>query len=118
MLDDETKAQVDPEMIVEENEVLEQERVAIPADWRQHYPNQFRDDGLPLGNPPTSIEVDSPLNSPASPLFPSSKMRRAVRMKSLLDRVVKRPRSSSTGSALVPPPGPSGSQDAPPRRTR
>jgi len=35
-----------------------------------------------------------------------------------LDRVVKRPRSSSTGSALVLPPGPSVSQDAPPRRTR
>jgi len=39
-------------------------------------------------------------------------------MKSLLDRVVKRPRSWSTGSVLVPPPGPSVSQDAPPRRTR
>jgi len=33
-LDDETKAQVDQEMIVEENEVLEQERVAILVDWR------------------------------------------------------------------------------------
>jgi len=33
-LDNETKAQVDQEMIVEENEVLEQERVAILADWR------------------------------------------------------------------------------------
>jgi len=32
-LDDETKAQVDEEMIVEENEVLEPERVAILADW-------------------------------------------------------------------------------------
>jgi len=31
-LDDEIKAQVDQEMIVEENEVLEQERVAILAD--------------------------------------------------------------------------------------
>jgi len=31
-LDDETKAQVDQEMIVEQNEVLEQERVAILAD--------------------------------------------------------------------------------------
>jgi len=39
-------------------------------------------------------------------------------MKSLLDRVVKGPRSSSTGSALVPLPGPFVSQDAPPRRTR
>jgi len=39
-------------------------------------------------------------------------------MKSLLDRVVKRARSSSTGSALVLPPGPSVSQDTPPRRTR
>jgi len=33
-LDDETKAQVDQEMIVEENKVLQQERVAILADWR------------------------------------------------------------------------------------
>jgi len=56
-LDNETKAQVDQEMIVEENKVLEQERVAILADWRQYYPNQFPDDGLPLVNPPTSIEV-------------------------------------------------------------
>jgi len=39
-------------------------------------------------------------------------------MKSLLDLVVKRPRSSSTGSALVLPPGPSVSQDTPPRCTR
>jgi len=39
VLDDETKAQVDQEMIVEENEVLEQERVAILADWRRYYPN-------------------------------------------------------------------------------
>jgi len=38
-LDDETKAQVDQEMIVEENEVLEQERVAILADWRRYSPN-------------------------------------------------------------------------------
>ena len=116
-LDDETKAQVDQEMIVEENEVLEQERVAILADWRRYYPNQCGDDGLPLVNPPTPIEVDSPPNSPASPVFPSPKMRPAARMKSLLDRVVKRPRSSSTGSALVPPPGPSVSQEAHPRRT-
>jgi len=115
-LDDETKAQVDQEMIVEENEVLEQERVAILADWRRYYPNQFGDDGLPLVNPPTSSEVDSRPNSPASPVFPSPKMRPAARMKSLFDRVVKRPRSSSTGSALVPPPGPSVSQDPPPRR--
>jgi len=38
-LDDETKAQVDPEMIVEENQVLDQERVAILVDWRRYYPN-------------------------------------------------------------------------------
>jgi len=31
--------------------------------------------------------------------------------------VMKRPRSTSTGSALVPPPRPSVSQDAPPRST-
>jgi len=61
-LDDETKAQVDQEMIVEDNEVLEQERVAILADWRRYYPNQFCDDGLPLVNPPTTIKVDSPPN--------------------------------------------------------
>jgi len=117
-LDDETKAQVDQEMIVMENEVLEQEGVAILADWRRYYPNQFGDTALPLVNPPTPIEVDSLPNSPASPVFPSPKMRPAARMKSLLDRVVKRPRSSSTGSPLVPPPGPSVSQDAPPWRTR
>jgi len=117
-LDDETKAPVDQEMIVEENEVLEQERVAIVADWGRYYRNHFRDDGLPLVNPPTPIEVDYPPNSPASPLFLSAKMWPAARMKSLLDRVVKRPRSSSTGSALVPDPGLSVSQDAPPRRTR
>jgi len=114
---DETKAQVDQEMIVEENEVLEQERVAILADWRRYYPNQFGDDGLPLVNTLTSIEVDSLPNSPASPVFPSPKMRPAARVKSLLNRVVKRPRSSSTGSAQVLPPGPSVSQDAPLQRT-
>jgi len=102
---------------MEENEFLEQERVAILADWQRYYPNQFRDDGLPLVNPPTPIEVDSPPKSLASPVFPSPNMRPAVRMKSLLDRVVNRPRSWSPGSALVPPPGPSVSQDAPPRRT-
>jgi len=40
-LDDETKAQVDQEMLVEENEVLEQEPVAILAVRRQYHPNQF-----------------------------------------------------------------------------
>jgi len=117
-LDNETKAQVDQEMIVEENEVLEQERVAILADWRRYYPNLFCDAGLPLVNPATPIEVDSPPNSPALPVFLSPKRRPAARMNSLLDRVVKGRRSSSTGSALVPPPGPSESQDALPRRTR
>jgi len=39
-------------------------------------------------------------------------------MKSLLERVVKRHRTSSTGSALVLPPGLSVSQDAPPWCTR
>jgi len=116
--DDETKARVDQEIIVEKNKVLEQERVAILADWRLIYPNQFRDDGLPLVHPPTPIEVDSAPNSPALLVFPSPKMRPTARMKSLLDRVVKGPRSSSTGSELVPPPGASVSQDAPPRRTR
>ena len=116
-LDDETKAQVDQEMIVEENEVLEQDRVAILADWRRYYQKQFHDDGLPLVNPPTPIQVDSPPNSPASLVFLSPKMRPAARIKSLLDRVVKRPRSSSTVSALVLPLGPSVSQDAPSRRS-
>ena len=60
---------------MEENEVLEQECVAILVDWRRYYPNQFDDDGLPLVNPTTPIEVDSPLNSPASPVFLSPKMR-------------------------------------------
>ena len=96
----------------------EQECVAILADWRQYYPNQFCDDGLPLVNPPTPIKVDSAPNSPVSPVFLSPKMRPSARMKSLLDRVVKRPRSSSTGSALVPASGPSVSQDTPPWRAR
>ena len=65
-------------MIVEENEVLEQECVAILADWQRYYPNQFCDDGLPLVNTPTTIEVDSPPNSPARPVFPSPKMRPAA----------------------------------------
>jgi len=39
-------------------------------------------------------------------------------MKGLLDRVVKRPRSLSTRSALVPLSGPSVSQDTPPWSTR
>jgi len=102
---------------VEENEVLDQERVAILAHWRRYYPNQFRDDGLPLVNPPTPIEVDSPPNSPAPPVFPSPNMRPAAQMESLLDCLVKRPRSSSTGSALVLPPVPSVSEDAPSQRT-
>ena len=92
--------------------------MAILADWRRYYPNQFGDNSLPLVNPPTPIKLDSPLNSPASPVFQSPKMRPAAQMKSLLDRVVKRHTSSSTGSALVPPPGPSVSLHAPPRRTR
>jgi len=112
VLDDETKAQEDQEMIVEENEVLEQKHVAILADWRQYYRNQFRDDGLPLMNTPTPIKVDYPPNSRASRVFPSSMMRPAVQMKNLLNRVVKRPINSSTGSALVGPPGQSVSQDA------
>jgi len=97
---------------------MQQERMAILADWRPYYPKQFGDDGLLLVNPPTGIGVDSPPNSPVSPVFLSPKMRPAARTKSLLDRVLKRPRSSSTGSGLVPPPGPSVSQDAPPQRTR
>jgi len=69
-------------------------------------------------NPATPIQVDSPPNSPASPVFPLPQMRPGARMKSLLDRVVKRPSSLSTGSPQVPPPGPSVSQDAPPWCTR
>jgi len=92
--------------------------VAILADWRRYYPNQFGHDGLPLVNPPMSIEVDSPPNSPTSPVFLSPKMTPAARMNSLRDPDVKQPRSSSTGSARVLPQGPSVSQDAPPRRTR
>ena len=103
---------------MEENEVLEQECVAIVVDWRRYYPNQFGDNGLPLVNPPTPIEVDSQPHSPVSPVFPSPRMRPAARMKSLLECVVKRPRSSSMGSGLVPPLGPSVSQDTPLRRTR
>jgi len=92
--------------------------VAILADWQRYYPNPFGDNGLPLVNPATLIKVDSPPNWQASPVFPSPNVRPAARMKSLRDRVVKRPRSSSTGSALVPPLGSAVSQDAPTRRTR
>ena len=35
-LDNETKAQLDQEMILEEEEVLKLEHVAIPADWRRY----------------------------------------------------------------------------------
>ena len=105
-LDNEMKAEVDREMIAEENEILEQERQAILADWRRYYPNQFGDDGSPLANPPIPIEVDTPPNSPVSPVNPSPKLRPAARMKNLLDRVVKRPRSSSTGSAPTQRPVP------------
>jgi len=110
-LDDETKAEVDREMIAEENEILEQERQAILADWWQHYPNQFGQDGSPLANPPIPIEVDTLPNSPAPPVNPSPKMHPVARMKSLLDRVAKRPRSSSMGSTRLagsaPAPSPS-----------
>ena len=93
-LDDETKAEVDQQMILEENEVLVREREAILVDWQRYYPNQFGDDGKPLANPQIPIEVNSPPNSPASPVTPSPKMRPAARMKTLLDCVVKRRRSS------------------------
>ena len=62
-------------MIAEENEILEQERQAILADWRRYYPNQFGEDGSPLANPPVPIEVDTPPNSPAPPVNPSPKLR-------------------------------------------
>ena len=117
-LGNETKAQVDEEMFVEENQVLEQEGVAILTDWRRYYPNQFCNDCLPRVNPPTPIEGDAPPNSPAWPVFLSRKMRPAARLKSVLEHVMKRHRSSSTRSAVVPPPGPSVSEDAPPWRTR
>ena len=90
-LDDETKAEVNREMIAKENEILEQQRRAILADWRQHYPNQFGQHGSSLANPPIRIEVDTRPNSPAPPVNPSPKMRPVARMKSLLDRVAKRP---------------------------
>jgi len=79
-VDDETKVQVDQEIILEENEVLEQERAAILADWGPSYPNLFGEhaSGLVLVNPPTPIEVDSPPNWPASPVFLSPKMRPAA----------------------------------------
>ena len=89
--------------------------MGIQADWRQYYPNQFHYNSLPLVNPPTPIEVTSPPNGPPSPVFPSRTIRPAARIKSLLDRVVKRPRSLSTGCVLLLPPGPSVSPEAPPR---
>jgi len=74
VVDDETIAQVDQAMILEDNYVFEQELVAILAGWRRYYPNHFRDNGLPLVNTPTPIKVDSPPHSPASPVFLSPKM--------------------------------------------
>ena len=88
-LDEADKAEVDREMIAEENQILEQERAAILADWKRYYPNQFGQDGSPLADPPIPVEVDSPESSPAKSVYPSSKVRPAVRMKSLLDHVVK-----------------------------
>ena len=82
---------------------------------RRLYPNQFGDAGLPLVNPPTAMEHNSPPNSPASLVFPSPKMRPAAHMKSLLNHVVKQARSLSTGSGLVQPPGPCVSQNAAPQ---
>ena len=49
-LDDKTKAQVHQEMILKENEVLEQEHVAILADWWRYDPKPFGDDSFTLGN--------------------------------------------------------------------
>jgi len=87
-------------MIAEENEILKQERIAIFADWRRYYPNQFDENSSPLADPPIPVEVDSPESSPAHSVNPSPKVRPAVRMKSLLDRVVKRPRREHTFSSL------------------
>ena len=115
--DEEIKDPLYPEMIAEENEVLLQERLGILADWRQYYPNQFHDNSLPLVNPATPIEVASPRNGQAAPVFLSRKMRPAGWIKSMLDRVVKGPWSSSTRSALLPLAGPFVSLEAPPRRT-
>ncbi|PUU72497.1 hypothetical protein B9Z19DRAFT_1069723 [Tuber borchii] len=94
------KAEVDQEMIAELNKILEQEREAILADWRPYYPNQFDQDGSPLANLPIPIEVDSLPISPAPFVNPSPILPPMARMKSLLDRVVKRPRSSYIGSTL------------------
>jgi hypothetical protein len=101
-LADDIKAEVDQEMVVEENEVLEQERRAILADWRQYYPNQFDQHGLPLPNPPIPIEVPTPPGSPLASPNRSPKVRPAARMKNLLERVTKRPRSHTTGSPSFP----------------
>jgi len=107
-LDEADKAEVDCAMIAEENQILEQERAAILADWKRYYPNQFGKNGSPLADPPIPVEVDSPESSPAQSVYPSPKVRPAVRMKSLLNRVVKRPRRETTSSSL-----PASSQLAP-----
>ena len=99
-LDETDKAEVDRAMIAEENEILEQERIAILADWRRYYPNQFDENGSPLADPPIPVDVDSPESSPAHSVNPSPKVRPGVRMKSLLDRVVKRPRRETNSSSL------------------
>ena len=88
-LDNETKAEVDREMIAVEHQILEPECQAILAVWRQHYPNQSGQDGSPVANPPIPIEVDTPPNAPAPPVNQSPKMHPVAPMKRLLGRVAK-----------------------------
>ncbi|PUU72191.1 hypothetical protein B9Z19DRAFT_1138801 [Tuber borchii] len=83
-------------MIAEENEILKQEREAILADWRRYYSNQFDKNSSSLANLPIPIEADSPPNSPAPSLNLSPKFHPMARMKSLLNRIVKRPRTHTS----------------------
>ena len=100
-LDNKTKAEVDKEMIAEENEILGQECEVILAHWRRDYPNQFGEDDIPLANSAIPIEVDIPLNSPAPPVNPSPKLCTMAQIKILLDSVAMRLSSSSTSLKLL-----------------
>ncbi|RPA88434.1 hypothetical protein L873DRAFT_1849712 [Choiromyces venosus 120613-1] len=119
-LDADVQAEVDQAMVAEENEILEQERWAILKDWQQYYPNQFDENGLPLANLPIPIETPTLPGSPVAVVNPSPKLQPTVRIKNLLERVAKRPRSNMTGSTSFasssmapPPPSPQAPQASP-----
>ncbi|KAG0128949.1 hypothetical protein HOY82DRAFT_541140 [Tuber indicum] len=92
------KAEVDQAMIEEENEILEEECWAILVDWRQYYPNQFDEKGLPLANPPIPIEVPTP-PAPRRSSPPVGLMRRGLSLRvKAAGRVTSATGSASSGA--------------------